>query len=90
MAAPKFFKKLSAECFAFLNAYYPKTRIIQSLNSLESSRPYGRLLENQKTWGSKELFLPEYGFQNSSTNIFPKRHSNFGGQETNQRHEIQT
>ena len=90
MAAPKFFKKLSAECFAFLNAYYPKTHIIQSLNSLDSSRPYGRLLENQKTWGSKELFLPENGFQNSSTNIFPKRHSNFGGQETNQRHEIQT
>ena len=26
---------------AFLNAYYPKTHLIQSLNSINSSRPYG-------------------------------------------------
>ena len=43
-------KELSAEnFFAFLNAPYPKTHLIQSLNYLDSSRTYGRLLENQKT-----------------------------------------
>ena len=29
--------------FAFLNAYYPKTHLIKAQNSLDSSRPYGRL-----------------------------------------------
>ena len=35
-------------------------------NSLNSSRPFGRLLENPKTWGSIELSLPENGFKNDS------------------------
>ena len=48
-------------------------------NSLDSSRPYGRLLENQKTGGSRELFLPENYFQASSTKVFPKKHLDFGG-----------
>ena len=71
-------------------AYYPKTHLIIALNSLDSSRLYGRLLENQKTGGSRELFLPENDFQTSSTKIFQKKHLDFGGLETNRRHEIHT
>ena len=49
---------MSAEYFfVFLNAYYPNTHLIQFFNFVDSSKPYGRLLENQKTGGSKELFL---------------------------------
>ena len=33
---------------AFLNTYSSKTHLIKSLNSLDSSRPYKRMLENQK------------------------------------------
>ena len=35
------------------------------------SRPYGRLLENQKIGGSKELFLPENDYKNCSAENFP-------------------
>ena len=45
----------------FLNAHYSKTHLIKALNSLDSSRTYGRLLENEKT-GSREIFLPENDF----------------------------
>ena len=62
-------KKKSAN-FAFLDAYYPKTHLIKSLNFLDSSRPYERLIENEKTGGSRELFLPEDDFLNSYTKIF--------------------
>ena len=54
----------------FFNAYYSKTHLIKALNSLESSKPYGRLKENKKTWCSRELFLPENDFQASSTEKF--------------------
>ena len=90
MAAQKHNKKNCWQnIFAFLNAYYPKTQLIKIYNFLDSSRPYGRLLENPKTRGCRELFLPENDFQTSSTQIFPKKHLHFGGLETNQRHEIQ-
>ena len=36
-------------------------------NSLISSRAYGSLLENPKTWDSRELFLPENDFKTCST-----------------------
>ena len=65
-----------------------KTQLIQSLNSLNSSRSYRRLLENQKTGGSEELFLPKSDFQNRYTNFFLKKHPDSGGLETNQRLEI--
>ena len=81
---------VSRNFFAFLNASYPKTLLMKSLNSLDSSRPYGRLLKNKKAGCSKELLLPKYNFQNSSTKIFPKKHSDFGGLETKRRHKIQT
>ena len=47
-------------------------------------------LENQKTGGSRELLLPENDFQTSSAVNFQKKHPDFGGLETNWRHEIQT
>ena len=68
----------------------PKTHLIKALNSIDSSRPYKRLLQIQKTGGSRELFLPENDFQTSSTVNFSKKYPDFGGLETNQRHEIQT
>ena len=49
---------------------------------------YKILLQNQKTGGSMELFLPEKDFQISSRKFFPKKHPDFRGLETNQRHEI--
>ena len=58
---------------AFLNAYLSKTQ----LNFFDSFRPYGRLLENQKTRGSREIFLPENDFQASSAVNFPKKTSRF-------------
>ena len=74
----------------FLNAHYSKTHLLKALNSLDSSRTYGRLSENQKTGGSRVLFLHENDFQTSSTNNYLKNHLDFGELETNQRHEIQT
>ena len=69
--------------------FNPIQYLIQSLNSFDSSKPYGGLLLNQKAGDSKELFLPKTDFQNSSTKFFPKQHPDFGGLETNRRHEIQ-
>ena len=80
----------SRKWFAFLNASYTKTSLIKSLISLDFSRPYRKLLENQKARGLKELFLPENDFQNISTENFPKKHPNFGGLETSWRYETQT
>ena len=74
----------------FLNARYSKTHLLKALNSLDSSRTYGRLSENQKTGGSRELFLPENDFRTRSTKNSLKNHLDFGELETNQRHEIQS
>ena len=41
-------KKASQKFFTLLNAYQPKTQLIKVLKSLDSSRSYGRLLENKK------------------------------------------
>ena len=83
-------KKLWKEFFVFLNVYCPKTHLIKALYSLDSSRSYGRLLENPKTGASRDLFLPESDFKTSSAVNFPKKHPDFGGLETNQKHETQT
>ena len=92
MTAQKCKKKCQQKIFCIFECLFsfPKTHLIQSLNSLGSSRPYESLLENQKTVGSKELFLPKNDLQNSPTKIFPKKHPDIGGLETNRRHEIQT
>ena len=47
-----------------------------------------RLLQNPKAGGIRELFLPENDFKTYSTVKFPKKHLDFGGLETNRRHEI--
>ena len=59
---------------AFLNAYYLKTDLIETLYSLDFSRPNGKLSENPKTGGFRELFLPENDFKSCSTVNFPKKH----------------
>ena len=56
-------KKCWQKFFAYLNDYEPQAQLIKIHNSLDSSRPYRRLLENQKTRGSREFFLPENDFQ---------------------------
>ena len=64
MAAQRVKKKHIWEKFlAFLNVYYPKTHLIKALYSLDSSRPNGRLLQNPKTGGLRESFLPENDFK---------------------------
>ena len=75
---------------AFLNFYYPKTHLIKALYSLDSSRSYGRLLENPKPGASRELFLPESDFKTSFVVNFSKKHPAFGGLETNQGYETKT
>ena len=57
-------KKLLTEIFGIFERLLAKTQLIMTLISLYSSRPYKRLLENLKTWGSRELFVPKKLFQN--------------------------
>ena len=64
MAAQKRQKICWQKFFAFLNAFWPKPQLIKALNSLDSSISYGRLLQNQKTEDSRELFLPKNNFPN--------------------------
>ena len=75
---------------AVLNAYYPKTHLIKALNSLDSQRPNGRLSQNLKTGGFRELHLLENDFKTCSAVNFQKIHPYFGILKTIQRHEIQT
>ena len=57
----------------------------------DSSRTDGGLLQNPKTRGFRELFLPESDFKTCSTVVnFSKNHPDFGSLETNQRNKIQT
>ena len=46
--------------------------------------------KSKQTEGSRELFLPGNDFQTGFAVNFPKKHPDFGGLETNRRHEIQT
>ena len=48
------------------------------------------MFENQKTGGSRELFFPENDLQTSFTVNFPENLPDFGGLETNQKHEIKS
>ena len=83
MADQKCTKKFRKIFLAFLNVYYPKTHLTKTLYSLDSSRPNGRLLQNVKTGGFRELFLPKNDFKTCSRVNFPKKHPDFGGLETN-------
>ena len=53
-----------------------KTHLIKALNSLDSSRPNGRLSQNPKTGGFRKLFLTENYLKS-----FQKKHPDFGGLE---------
>ena len=76
-----------AEIFYSFECLLNKTQLIKIHNSLDSSRPYGRLLKKIKKLGFMES---ENDFQTSSTVNFPKELPEFGDLETNQIHEIQT
>ena len=58
--------------FFFLNIYYHQTHLIKALYTLDSSRSYGRLLENPKTGASRDIFLPESDLKTSSAVNFLK------------------
>ena len=72
MATKNTKNNLLAEIFYIFDCHYPKTHPIKPLSSLDSSRTYGRPLENQKAGGSRELFMPENNFLTSSTKNIPK------------------
>ena len=74
----------------FSTSTNPKSQLIKALHFLDSSRQYERLLENPKTEGPRELFLPENDFKTYYTVHFLKKHPDLGGLETNCVYEIQT
>ena len=81
-------KKIQQKFFAFLNAYYPKIHLIKAPSSLDSSLPNGRLSKNLKRrlWG---IIPAKKQFQILLCSKFSKKkHADFGGLETNRRHEI--
>ena len=63
MVAQKRKRNIWLTFFAFMKAYYTKNQLIKALNSLDSSKPSGRLLDNPKTEDFRELFLPENDFK---------------------------
>ena len=64
MVAQKCKKKIAGRHFLHIwMSTNPRNLTNQDLQLLDSSRPYGRLLENQKPGGSRKLFLPENDFQ---------------------------
>ena len=83
-------KNFLQKFLALLIIYYPQIHLIKAHNSLDFSRLNGRISENAKSGGFREPFLPEVDLKTSSAVNFPKRHPDFGGLETNQRHETQT
>ena len=91
MAAHKKAKKIfSRKFFAFLNVFYAQNPANPISQLFRFFQIIWKTVRNQKTGGSKELFLPKSDFQNRSTKFFLKKHPDFGGLETNQRLEIQT
>ena len=90
MAAQKHIKKIRQKFFGIFECLLLQNHLIKALFSLDSSKSYGRLLQNPKTLASRDLFLHESDFKASSTVNFPKKHPDFRGLETNQRHETQT
>ena len=72
MAAQKHQTKFLAEILRIFECLLPQNLSNQSSTLLDSSRPNGRLSQNQKTRGFRELFLPENDFKTCSTVNFPK------------------
>ena len=89
MAAQEQTKKNLGEIFGIFECQLLQNLSNQALNCLDSSRPNGRISQNLKT-GFRDLFLPENNFKTCSIVNFLKMHPDFGGLETNQRHEPQT
>ena len=54
-------KKIASRNFSYFWIPITQNSSNQGYQSLDSSRPHGRVLENQKTGDSRELFLPENG-----------------------------
>ena len=67
------------KCFAFLNAYKPKSQLINP----DHMEDYDKI---QKQGTLRNYFCLKI----CSTINFPKKHPDFGGLETNQRHKVQT
>ena len=65
-------KKFLAGMFCIFECLLLLCPLIKALNSLDSSRTCGRLLENPKTGGFRELFRPENNFKKCSVISFPK------------------
>ena len=84
MAAQIQTKKNLAEIFGIFECLLPQDPSNHALNCLDSSRPNGRISQNPKTGGLRDLFLPENNFKTCSTVNFLKMHPDFGGLETNQ------
>ena len=61
-----------AEIFCIFECLLTKNPTKKALNSIDSSKLYGRLLENPNSGASMKLFLPENDFKISSTVNFPK------------------
>ena len=59
----------------------------QNLTLLSKNR---RPSQNPETGGFRELLLPKNDFKTCSAVNFPKKHADFGGLGTKQRHEIGT
>ena len=66
MTAQKHTEKLLTEIFGIFEYLITQNLTNQDSQLFDSSRPYGRLLENPKTWGSRELFMSENDFKTCS------------------------
>ena len=82
MAAQKCKKNFRQKFFPFLNVYYPKNHLTKALNSLDFSRLKGRLSQNPKIGGFRELFLPKIIYKLAPQKFFQKNHPDFEGLET--------
>ena len=80
MAAQKQKKHLGRIFLHFSMPINPKPNKSR-LSALAISGSYGRLLQNPKTGGFRESFLPENDFKTCSTVNFPIKHPDFSSLE---------
>ena len=90
MEAEKHRESCWQKFFSILNVYKPKTQLIKALNYIDFTKSFGRLSQNLKTGGFRELFLSENDFKTCPTVNFRQIHPDFGVLEINQRYKIQT
>ena len=83
MAAQKRKKKNICKKFlAFLNVYYAKTHLIKALLILQDQMEHYHKIQKREAFGDTS--------KTCSVVNFPEKYTDFGGLETNRRHEIQT